>query len=232
MARLLIALAVVAGATGCDADSHREIVGIWTYESYTVGDAISEVEVDRNASSQPYVVFGEVMTGMAGCNGFEEFERDPYRYEEGRLLPGEVVFQAAECTPNSLMASEMVFQNAVWGDDPVDVDISDGTMTWRTGKVTLTFARIDQVPQPPAVEPQTRVGSLDCSPDPVHREKVPAEGTNAEEVASNSDPKVTRVEIEDDRRLRAEGHDSNGDVIVVVSFDDMAPETYSIYTCP
>jgi heat shock protein HslJ len=231
MSRLLLALALVAGATGCDADTHREIVGVWAYDSFSVGEVTTEVEVDVNAASQPYVVFGEVMTGMAGCNGFEEFEDDPYRYEVGRLQPGEVVFQAAACTPESLMESEAIFQEVVWGDNVIDVDMSDDSMTWQAGEVTLTFSRVDQVPQP-AIEPETSVGSLDCSPDPVHREKVPAEGTDAEEVANSADPKVARVETEDERRLRAEGYDSNGEVIVVVSFDDMAPETYSIYTCP
>lgn len=83
----------------------------------------------------------------------------------------------------------------------------------------------------PLAEAEARSAD-DCSPDLVERTKVPAEGTDAEEIAFEANPRVSRVEVEDPQKLRAEGYDANGEIILVVAFDDIRPETFSIYTCP
>lgn len=223
---------LLAGVTACSGSADNAIIGIWTYDSYTIDSETVEVEVGANAATEPYVEFSETMSGTAGCNGFEEFEEDTFQFEDGTLRPGEVIFQAAECVPESLMASEMVFQDMVWGEHPIDVTVDGAAMTWRADGVTLTFTKADEAPLAPVPPPETRFGPLDCSPDPVERIKVPAGGTDAEEVAYQADPTVSRVDAESPRKLRAEGYDSDGNIILVVAFDDIQPETFSIYTCP
>lgn len=234
MRSLLIAVALLAGVTACNGGAggdSREIVGVWAYDSYTVEGETSEVVVGVNAAGEPYVELGETMNGTAGCNGFEQLEDDRYQFENSFLRPGEVIFTASECVPESLMDSELIFQDVVWNTAALAVTIDGNDMTWQGEDVTLTFTRVDEAPvSTPA--PQTTVGGLDCSPDPVQRNTVPAEGTNAEEVLDEADPQVSRIEVEDSRKLWAEGYDDEGNLILVVAFDDIPPETFSIYSCP
>jgi len=51
-------------------------------------------------------------------------------------------------------------------------------------------------------------------------------------VAFAVDPGVVDVEVEDSRKLHAAGYDADGEIVLVVAFDDVQPETLSIYTCP
>lgn len=230
--RLLVGLVLLAGVTACGGGDDDDLIGIWTYDSYTVDGETVDVEVGSNAAKEPYVEFGETMSGTAGCNGFGGREDDPFEFERGKLRPGDIIFQAAECTPVSLMDSEMAFRDMVWNEDAIDVTIDGAEMTWRAGGEVLRFTKVDEAPEPPAPPPQTGFGPLDCSPDLVERTKVPAEGTDAEEVAFEANPRVSGVDVENPHKLRAEGYDANGEIILVVAFDDIRPETFSIYTCP
>ena len=155
-----------------------------------------------------------------------------YRYDHGLLDPGEVIFEAAGCIPESLMDSERAFQAAVWSNEVIEVVIESDAMTWQAGVEMLTFTRIQDVPTTMGSRPQTSFGTLDCDPDPVVRTKVSAGDTDAQAVAFEADPRVVDVEVEDSRKLRAEGYDSDGEVVLVVAFDDVQLATFSVYTCP
>ena len=96
----------------------------------------------------------------------------------------------------------------------------------------LTFTRVENVPTTTGPPPQTSFGTLDCAPDPVVRTKVPAGDTDAEAVAFEADSRVVGVGVEDSKKLHAEGYDSDGEVVLVVAFDDVQPATFSVYTCP
>lgn len=157
--RLLVALVLLAGVTACNGGADDDIIGIWTYDSYTVDGETVNVGVGSNAAKEPYVEFGETMSGTAGCNGFEELEDDPFEFERGTLRPGEVIIEAAECIPVSLMDSEMSFRDMVGNEDAIDVTIDGAEMTWRAGGVMLRFTKVDEAPEPPAPPPQTGFGS-------------------------------------------------------------------------
>lgn len=148
------------------------------------------------------------------------------------MRTGEVIFEAAGCAPDALMESELAFQGVVWQDSTISVSIDGDHMTWQVGDTSLEFTRVDEAPVPSAPPPRTSVGPLDCSPEPLARTRIPAEGTTAGEVAAESDPRVIRVEVVDEFDHQAYGYDAEDEIVVVVQFDDMAPETFSIYTCP
>lgn len=72
--RLLVAPALLVGMMGCTGADDQAIIGIWTYDSFTRDGETITVEVGVNAAIAPFVEFGESMRGVAGCNGFEQFE--------------------------------------------------------------------------------------------------------------------------------------------------------------
>lgn len=221
---------MLLAAAACTAGSSPNITeGVWLYESFTENGATVAVVVDVNAARQPFLVIedGE-LTGFSGCNGFG----GDFEYAEGQLRAGEIVSEAAGCEPETLMDSEFAFQDMVWGEGAIDVDVEGDTMRWQRGGEVLSFTRTDQPPTQPTIPPQTSFGPLDCGEDEVVTEDVPSDGTTAEEVTFEADDRVAVVTAEDDRGHFATGVDSDGNAVLVVAFQDVDPFPYRIYTCP
>jgi len=202
---------------------------VWVYESYTDGGSTVEVAVDVNAIRQPFILIEDrQLSGFSGCNNFG----GDFDYANGELTPGEVFSEAAGCEPETLMASELAFQDMVWSGEPIDVTIDDGMMRWRRGGAVLVFTHADEPPPEPTLPPQTSVGALNCGDEEVVTEDVPSEGTSAEEVAFAADDRIAEVTIEGDLGHHATGYDSEGNALVVVSFQDVDPFPYRVHTCP
>ena len=93
-------------------------------------------------------------------------------------------------------------------------------------------------PPEPTIPPQTSVGPLECGDREVIREQVPADGSDfvtfslAGETLIRGLEGVDTIEQEDPTSLVWYGYDEAGKAIVVVSFEDISPEMFSIFTCP
>ncbi|HXV70300.1 MAG TPA: META domain-containing protein [Acidimicrobiia bacterium] len=229
MTRSAAVVGLIAIAACTSGSSPNITEGVWIYESYTDGGEAVPVEVDVNAIRQPFLVIedGE-LSGFSGCNGFG----GDFEYADGVLRPGEIFSETAGCMPETLMDSELAFQEVIWGDGTIAVSVEDDTMRWRRGAAMLTFTHADEPPPEPTIPPQTSVGALDCGDEEVVTEEVPSEGTNAEKVAFAADDRVTEVTVEGELRHHATGYDSEGNVLVVVSFQDVDPFPYRIHACP
>lgn len=228
--RLSAALACTLALAACTPGTSSNITeGVWLYESYTEGGATVDVMVDVNATRQPFIVIEDRhLSGFSGCNNFG----GDFEYTNGVLKAGEVFSEAAGCAPQTLMDSELAFHDMIWGGGAIDVSVEDDIMRWRRGAEVLTFTHADEVPPGPTVPPQTSFGALDCGDEEVVTEEVPSEGTTAREVALSADDRVTEVTVDGDLGHHATGYDSAGDVLVVVSFQDVDPFPYRIHTCP
>lgn len=228
--RCAAAFALLLGVAACTASvTGGDIEGTWLYQSYTNRGETTSVEVDVNASSEPYVVLeGSEISGESGCNSFG----GSFDYDEGSLKTHDVFSTLAACLPESLMEAELAFHDLISGGAAVAVYVEGETMRWQRGEAMLTFTRTDQPPTQPTIPPQTSFGPLDCAEDEVVTEDVPSDGTTAEEVAFEADDRVAVVTAEDDRGHFATGVDSDGNVLVVVAFQDVDPFPYRIYTCP
>lgn len=231
---VLLCSAVLAGcATQTNQGSNGDIEGVWLLESYTNGGDTVDVEVGVNAASQPYVVFRDEMSGDGGCNGFG----GDFEYSDGVLRPGEVFSETGACLPDALMDAELVVLE-VLGRGSVDVRFDRDRMIWHNGGRALGFVAAEVVPPEPTIPPQTSVGPLDCGDREVVREKVPANGSDFEtfrmagETLTRGLDGVDTLEQEDPTSLRWYGYDEAGEAIVVVSFEDVSPEMFSIFTCP
>jgi len=236
--KLLSASLAVVALAGCTISTDdfvhadAEILGVWEMTGFSaVGEELA-VAVGVNAANTPWIEFdgGGGIRGDSGCNGFEDLEG--YSFVDGVLDPAEVLFESAACVPEELMTTNVALSDALWSENEIKVTFGRDSMRWEIDGEVLKFVSVDEPPTPPTPAPQTSVGSLDCAPDPVQREKVPAEGTDAEELALQADSEVAEVVVEDTRKLSAEGYGADGELLLVVLFDDIKPETFSIYTCP
>jgi hypothetical protein len=118
------------------------------------------------------------------------------------------------------------------GGAALAVSVEGKTMRWRRGGAVLVFTQADEPPPEPTIPPQTSVGALDCGDEEVVSGGVPSEGTSAEEVAFAADDRVTEVTVEGDLGHHATGYNPDGNALVVVSFQDVDPFPYRVYTCP
>lgn len=209
--------------------SGGDIEGTWLYESYIENGESVDVEVDVNASEEPYVTIEDgQLNGVAGCNGFS----GDFTYTDGELTPGEIFSELALCMPETLMGSELALHDVISSGAAVAVSIEGDTMRWQRGGEVLTFTRTDEPPPEPTIQPQTSFGPLDCGEDEVVTEDVPSDGTTAEEVAFEADDRVAVVTAEGDQGHFATGVDTDGNVVLVVAFQDVDPFPYRIYSCP
>jgi heat shock protein HslJ len=228
--RYAAAFALLLGATACTASgTGGDIEGTWLYQSYTNGGETISVEVDVNASSEPYVVLeGSEISGESGCNSFG----GSFDYDEGSLKTHDVFSTLAACLPESLMEAESAFYDLISGGAAVAVSVDGDTMRWQRGEAMLTFTHTDEPPPTPTIPPQTSFRDLDCGEDEVVTEDVSSEGTTAEEVAYEADDRVTDVTVEGEVGQFATGYDPEGNVLVVVAFQDVDPFPYRIFACP
>jgi len=234
LAAVLLALTMVAGCTTFATDGGGDLRGVWLFESYTESGVPVEVQEGVNAVSQPYMVIdGNQVTGESGCNGFG----GDIEYMDGVLHPGEMIFEAAGCVPETLMDTEMAFQDLVWSGEEIQVSFEDITMTWEGAETSMTFVSADEPPPVSTIPPQTSFGPLDCGAEPLIREQVSAEGSDLESfMTAGRDligglAGVTAVEQQDPNRPIWFGYDISGAPVVVVAFDDVSPPMFSIYTC-
>ena len=234
------ALLVFALAACTDTGAGGNIEGVWMLTSFETGGEAHDVAIGANTEEQPWVQLDGEMTGSLGCNGFG----GGYTYSNGVLTPLEVFSELRGCfgetlDDDAMMTTEVLIQGAfLWSGGSIGVSVSNEIMTWSAGASSLTWTRIDAPPSEPTLPPQTGFQRLECAPNLVEREIVPADGNSFDTYQDSGQelistlPGVTTFEQEDPTSLVWFGYGDGDDAIVAVSFDDISPKTFSIWTCP
>jgi len=133
-------LLVLVACTGED-DSIR---GKWELDSFVVDGTVVEVTEDTNTTGRPFFEFDEYVWGHAGCNNFGDNGDYEYVFEGGQLsFLEEIPKDAGQCVPDDLMAVERLFEEILWSNREITVDIDGDSMTWQVEKRILDFTRTD-----------------------------------------------------------------------------------------
>src|SRR5262245_33703770 len=116
--RIAFAVGIIA-VSGCSvgqsssSDLDRsELQGYWVLEAIEEDGVRSDVEVGVNTARPAWIHFNEVIEGTSGCNDFRN-STERWRFEDGRLWPGEVIFTAALCGADGDYESQMVTELAM-----------------------------------------------------------------------------------------------------------------------
>lgn len=94
-----------------------DIQGVWLLESFSQDGEQESIQIGANAAQQPWIeISADDVSGEAGCNHFGSTDEDPYVFETGALMLGEIFINAAGCmsdTGADVMKVEGVFTSVV-----------------------------------------------------------------------------------------------------------------------